>query len=162
MFPLRAGWAANEIAFTFESAEIHTVIKKLSELTGTTFLFDPEQVKGKITLLTPKKVSPEEALKLLQSALALKGYRVLKKEEGSWIVPAEKAILEETIIEVVPLKYAKAEEVAYTLAWVAPPGVRISPYYPTNSLIISGNREAVEELIKTLQGKEEKPEKQND
>jgi hypothetical protein len=31
-----------------------------------------------------------------------------------------------------------AGEVAYTLWWIAPPGVRIVPYYPTNSLIISG------------------------
>ena len=55
-----------------------------------------------------------------------------------------------TVIEVVPLQYAKAEEVADTLAWIAPPGVRIAPYLPTNSLIISGDSEAVKQLIDTL------------
>jgi general secretion pathway protein D len=117
-------------------------------------------VKGKITLLSPKKVSPEQALKLLQSALALHGYTLLKQEEGTWIVPAEKAIQLATIIEVVPLKYARAEEVADTLSALAPLGVRIVPYYPTNSLIISGNPEAVKELLGVLRGKEKKTEGQ--
>jgi type II secretory pathway component GspD/PulD (secretin) len=54
------------------------------------------------------------------------------------------------VIEVVPLQYAKAEEVADTLAWITPPGVRIVPYLPTNSLIISGDAEAVKQLIDTL------------
>jgi general secretion pathway protein D len=159
LLPLEAAWATNEVAFTFENADIQTVIKKIGELTGITFLFNPEQVKGKISLLPPKKVSPEEALKLLQSALALHGYALLKKEGGTWIVPAEKAIQLATIIEVVPLKYARADEVADTLSWIAPSGVRIAPYYPTNSLIISGNPEAVEKLIGVLRGKEKEAER---
>ncbi len=157
---LEAAWATNQVVFTFENEDIQTVIKKVGELTGTTFLFDSEQVKGKITLLSPRKISPEEVLKLLQSALALHGYTLLKKEEGTWIVPAQKATQLATIIEVVPLEYAKADEVADTLSWLAPPGVRIVPYYPTNSLIISGNPEAVKELIGVLRGKGKKAEGQ--
>jgi hypothetical protein len=42
------------------------------------------------------------------------------------------------------IKYARAGELAYTLSLVTPPRVRIVPYHPTNSLIISG---AVEQLI---------------
>ena len=46
---------------------------------------------------------------------------------------------------------------------LAPPGVTIVPYYPTNSLLIAGNPEAVAELLGTIKGKEEKPaEKQGD
>ena len=161
LLPLReVTWATNEVAFTFENADLQTVIKKVGELTGTTFLFDPEQVKGKITLLSPKKISSEETLKLLQSALALHGYTLLKKEEGTWVVPAEKVTQAETIIEVIPLKYARAAEVADTLSWVAPPGVWIAPYYPTNSLIISGNPQAVEELIGVVKEKEKRAEGQ--
>jgi general secretion pathway protein D len=154
--PLEAAGATNEVAFTFENADIQTVIKKVGALTGTTFLLDPAQVKGKITLLAPRKVSPEGALQLLQSALALHGYTLLKKAEGTWVVPAEQATQADATIEVVPLKYARADEVADTLSSIAPSGVRIVPYYPTNSLIISGNPEAVEELIGILRGKEKR------
>jgi general secretion pathway protein D len=133
--------------FTFEDADIQTVVKQVAALTGITFLFDPEQVKGKITLLAPKAVAPEEALELLRSVLALHGYTLLSRAEGIWIVPAELVASEVFTIKVVPLSYARAGEVAYALSWVAPPSVRIVPYYPTNSLIISGHPATVEGLI---------------
>ncbi|MCS6926803.1 MAG: hypothetical protein NZ578_12960 [Candidatus Binatia bacterium] len=145
---------------TFENADLHLVIKRVGEFTGTTFLFDPEQVKGKITLLTAKAVSPAEALRLLQSALTLHGYTMLVKEEGTWIVPAEQAALQESRIEVVPLRYAKAEEVAYTLNWAVPYGVRVVPYWPTNSLILAGDPALVEALLRILRGEEQPPTEQ--
>jgi type II secretory pathway component GspD/PulD (secretin) len=57
---------------------------------------------------------------------------------------------EAMIIKVVPLAYARAGELAYTLSLVAQPPLRIVPYYPTNSLIISGPRTSVEELINII------------
>ena len=133
--------------FGFENAEISTVVKHVGRLTGITFLFDPEQVKGKITVLSPKSVSPAEALELLKSALALHGYRLVSSTGGMWIVPAERLAPEAVTVKLVTLEHALAGEVAYTLWWIAPPGVRIVLYYPTNSLIISGPPAAVEKLI---------------
>ncbi len=143
-------WAVNEVSFTFKNADIQTVIEKLGKFTGTTFLFDPAEVQGKITILAPQKVSAAEALKLLESALALHGYTLVKKEEGVWVVPQHQAAHGATVVEVVPLQYAKVEEVADTLTWIAPPGVRIAPYSPTNSLIISGDPQAVAQVIAIL------------
>jgi len=142
-------WAATSEPFTFENADIHAVVKQVAALTGITVLFDPEQVKGKITLLAPKGVSPAEALELLKSALALHGYTLLSRAEGMWIVP-ERVVNEAFTITVVPLTYARAGEVAYALSWVAPPSVRIVPYYPTNNLITSGHPAAVEGLIDVI------------
>ena len=160
--PPRVAWA-EEVPFTFENADVHTVIKKASELTGITFLFDPEQVNGKITILSPKKVSPEEALELLRSALALRGYTLIEEKGIARIIPAEQAAyMARETVEVIPLEHAKAEELAYLLAYGAPYGVAIIPYYPTNSLIISGNPEAVEELVGAIQGREEKSEEKGD
>ena len=58
--------------------------------------------------------------------------------------------VEATIIEVVPLTYARAGELAFTLSLIALPRVRIVPYNPTNSLIISGPRTSVEQLINII------------
>ena len=144
--PAGPAWATSLGPFGFENADIGTVVKQVGRLTGTTFLFDPEQVKGRITLLAPKPVSPAEALELLKSALALHGYSLIPRSEGTWIVPAEQVAQEGVRIEVVPLNYARAGELAYPLSRVAP-WLRIVPYYPTNSLIISGHPDAVEELV---------------
>jgi len=132
---------------SFEDAEVSTVVKHVGKLTGITFLFDPEQVKGRITILSPNSVSPEEALEVLKSALAVYGYRVISSAGGMLIVPAERLGPEPVTVRLVTLEYASAGEVAYTLRWVAPAGVRIVPYYHTNSLVISGPPAAVETLI---------------
>jgi type II secretory pathway component GspD/PulD (secretin) len=147
---------AGEVPFSFENAELKTVIEKASELTGLAFLYDPKQLQGKISLHAPGKISPEEALELLESALALHGYALLQKGNTLWIVPTEQAPAGRPAhIEVVPLDYAEAGEVAYTLASLAPEGVRIVPYYPTNSLILYGDPQAVKALIQTIKGKGE-------
>jgi general secretion pathway protein D len=135
---------------SFENAELSTVVKHIGGLTGLTFLFDPDQVKGRITVLSPKSVSPAEALELLKSALALHGYRLVSSPGGMWIVPAERFAPEAVTVKLVTLDHALAGEVAYTLWWIAPPGVRIVPYYPTNSLIISGPPTAVQKLIEII------------
>ena len=142
--PPGPAWATSSGVFTFEDVDIGTVAGQIGRLTGTTFLFDPEQVKGRITLLAPKPVSPAEALELLKSALALHGYALVPRSEGTWIVPAERVAHDALRIEVVRLNYARAGELAYTLSRVAP-WLRIVPYYPTNSLIISGHPAAVDE-----------------
>jgi general secretion pathway protein D len=147
MCPLGRAGATSSGVLTFENADIGTVAKQIGRLTGITFLFDPEQVKGRITLLAPKPVSPAEALELLRSALTLHGYTLVRRAEGMWIVPADRMVHEAVRIEVVRLNYARADELAYALAMVAPPWVRIVPYYATNSLIISGPPAAVEELV---------------
>jgi type II secretory pathway component GspD/PulD (secretin) len=137
-----------------ESEELKAVIEKASELTGLAFLYDPKQVQGKISLHAPGKVSPEEALEILESALALHGYALLQKGNTIWIVPTEQAPAGRPAhIEVVPLDYTEVGEVAYTLASLAPEGVRIVSYYPTNSLILYGDPQAVKALIQTIKGK---------
>ena len=150
MRPPGPALATSSGVFTFENVDIGTVAKQIGQLTGTPFLFDPEQVSGRITLLAPKPVSPAEALELLKSALALHGYTLVRRAEGTWIVPAGRMAHEAVRIQVVPLNYARADELAYTLSMVAPPWVRIVPYYATNSLIISGHPAAVEELVDVI------------
>lgn len=146
MRPAGPAWATSSGTLGFENADIDIVVKPIGRHTGAPFLFDPEQVKGRITLLAPKPVSPAEALELLKSALALHGYALVPRSEGTWIVPAVRVAEGAVRIEVVRLNYARAGELAYTLSRVAP-WLRIVPYYPTNSLIISGDPAAVEELV---------------
>jgi general secretion pathway protein D len=145
--PPSLAWATPSEAFSFENADIQAVINHVAGLTGITFIFDPEQVKGTITVLSPKGVSPAVAVKLLESALALHGYSLLSRPEGMLIVPVEHVAPKATTVKVIRLNYAWADELAYTLSWVAPPWVRIVPHIPTNSLIISGPPAMVDELV---------------
>jgi general secretion pathway protein D len=141
--------ATRPLAFSFENVDLHTVVKTVAQLTGITFLFDPARVKGNITLIAPGDVSGAQALELLRSALALHGYALVARAEGTWIMPADETD-GRLVVRVVPLDYARAREVAFTLAWVAPPGVRIAPYVPTNSVVITGPARVVEQFEELL------------
>ena len=135
---------------TFKNADIQTVIEEVARLTGTTFLFDPARVQGKITVLAAGESTPAQALELLRSALALHGYLLVARPEGMWILPAQEAAGAGIVVRVIRLTYVDAEDVALTLSWAAPPGVRIAPFYPTNSVIISGPEAAVEHMVDVI------------
>jgi general secretion pathway protein D len=144
--------AATEVQFTFDAQEIETVLEKAGELTGITFVFDPEQIHGKITILAPGKLSSEDVVDLLDSALRLHGYTLVRQGSSALVVPAARAMRRiEEVFEVVPLDYARAEELAYTLTLLAP-GVRIVPDPRTNSLVIGGDPETVNELLNLIKG----------
>src|SRR4029453_8620601 len=104
-----------------ENVDVQTVVKHVAALTGITFLFDPEQVRGKITVLSPKGVSPTEALDLLKSVLALHGYSLLSRAEATWIVPADRVPSEAFTIKVVPLDHAPAGGLATPPPWDSRP-----------------------------------------
>ena len=137
----------DRVRLAFENADIQAVIAEVARLTGTTFLFDPARVKGKITVLAAGDVSPAQALKLLRSALALHGHVLVARPEGTWIVPAHEVAGPGFVVRVIRLTYADADDVAFTLGWVAPPGVRIVPFHPTNSIVISGHTAGVERML---------------
>lgn len=141
---------APQARFAFENADISIVIEEVTRRTGTTFLFDPARVKGKITVLAAGEVTPAQALELLRSALALHGYAIVNRPEGAWIVPEREAVRPGFVVRVVPLTYADAGEVASTLSWVAPPGVRVVPFFPTNSVVIAGHAAAVEQMMDAI------------
>lgn len=134
----------------FKNADIQTVIEEVARLTGTTFLFDPARVTGKITVLVAGEVTPTQALELLRSALALHGYVLVARPEAMWIVPAHEVAGPGIVVRVVRLTYVDAEDVALTLSWAAPLGVRIVPFYPTNSVVISGPEAAVDEMVDVI------------
>jgi type II secretory pathway component GspD/PulD (secretin) len=132
----------------FKDADIQTVIEEVGRVTGTTFLFDPARVKGKITVLAVGEATPAHALELLRSALALHGYVLVARPEGMWILPAQAG--PGVVVRVVRLTHVDAEDVAWTLSWAAPPGVRVVPFYPTNSVVISGPEVAVEQMVDVI------------
>jgi type II secretory pathway component GspD/PulD (secretin) len=144
-----SAFGVTQSQFAFKDADIQAVIEEVAKLTNTTFLFDPSRVKGKITVLAADDVTPAQALELLRSVLAVHGYGLVARPEGTWIVAAQPATTK-VVVREVRLTYVDAEDVAWTLSWAAPPGVRIVPFHPTNSVVISGPEDAVERMVDVI------------
>mgnify|MGYP000414678516 CR=1 FL=1 len=117
------------------------LIKYISEATGRNFITDPA-VKGKVTVYSPVRISPDEAFETFVSILRVQGYAVQKSGTAYKIVPLKEGIgqgedaavgrkmgseLETVVTQIVPLKVGVAAE----LAKILPPCLgRSTPFPP--------------------------------
>ena len=56
------------VSIDFNNVDINVFIKFMSELSGTNFVVD-QRVKGKVTIISPSKISMTEAYKVFESVL---------------------------------------------------------------------------------------------
>ena len=64
--------------------------KFISEITGRNFILD-DRVKGKVTIISPGKISVEEAFAVFQSVLQVKGFTTVPSGAILKILPAQEA-----------------------------------------------------------------------
>jgi general secretion pathway protein D len=78
---------ANQITMNFQNVDIPVLAKFISEITGRNFIID-ESVRGKVTIISPSKVTPEQAYAIFQSVLQVKGFTTVQAGKVIKIVPA--------------------------------------------------------------------------
>ena len=71
----------------FQNVDIPVLAKFISEITGRNFIID-ESVRGKVTIISPSKVTPEQAYAIFQSVLQVKGFTTVQAGKVIKIVPA--------------------------------------------------------------------------
>lgn len=77
--PTLAATPENTIAMSFKDKEITQIIEAYSKASGEKFIIDPD-VRGKMTIISPEKVPAAEALHLVASALAVRGFAIAKQD----------------------------------------------------------------------------------
>ena len=91
--PLRSSASAEElppqntITMNFQNVDIPVLAKFISEITGRNFIID-ESVRGKVTIISPSKVTPEQAYSIFQSVLQVKGFTTVQAGKIIKIEPA--------------------------------------------------------------------------
>ena len=108
------------VSIDFNNVDINVFIKFMSELTGTNFVVD-QRVKGKVTIISPSKISLNEVYKVFESVLEVHGYTTVQSGEVVKRIPSpdarsksiETKLREETTTprdrgdtQLIPLKYA--------------------------------------------------------
>ncbi len=68
------------VSMDFNNVDIGLFIEFISEMTGKNFVID-NKVKGKITIISPAKVSLNEAYKVFESVLEVHGYATVQSGE---------------------------------------------------------------------------------
>ena len=164
-----AAHAADEgISMNFSSADITMVVKYISEMTGKNFIVD-SRVTGKVTILSPRKVSKEEAYKVFESILEVYGYTAVPSGNVTKIVPSANAKLmggtgsggprlsaearDSMITQLLPLRFVGAENMVNALRPLIPPTSYIAAYAQSNTLIIvdmESNIKRLGEIVERL------------
>lgn len=149
-----------------KNADISAIVKIFSKKTKRNYILD-ENVKGKVTIYLPGKVSSDEAIRILETVLALKGFSSVPVSENLWkIVPARQArgdtIPTQTgraedpptgavVTRLVPLKYISAEDMQQLLSQLISSNGMINAYTGTNSLIVIDSEDNVERLMDIIE-----------
>ena len=152
------------VSIDFNNVDINLFIKFMSELTGTNFVVD-QNVKGKVTIISPARISLEEAYRVFESVLEVNGFTAVKAGEIVKILPApeartrniqtlleqEKASPEDRVVtQLIPLKYADPEEVKRLFTPLVSKNSVILGYAPANTVIITDVQSNIQRLIKIL------------
>jgi len=147
-----------KVNIDFNDADIKVVVKFMAELTGLNFVID-EKVRGKVTIISPKKVTKEEAMKVFESTLEVYGYTLVEAGNIIKIIPATEARQrgsfgpgsgqpgDRMVTRLIQLKYIKADEMVTTLRPLVPPTSYITAYSSTNTMILADYASNIEKIL---------------
>jgi general secretion pathway protein D len=162
--PPETGQNGRYVSIDFNDVEIGVFIKFISELTGKNFVVD-QRVNGKVTIISPSKISIDEAFKVFESVLEVNGFAAVKAGEVTKIVPAPdartkniKTLLQaesndpddRIITQLIPMKYASPDEIKKLFTPLISKNSVLLDYAPTNMLILTDTQSNVQRLLNIL------------
>ena len=65
------------ITMNFQNVDLPVLAKFISEITGKNFVLD-ENVRGRVSIISPTRVTPEQAYSIFQSVLQVKGFTTVQ------------------------------------------------------------------------------------
>ena len=153
------------VTIDFDNVDIVLFIKFISELTGKNFVVD-KGVKGKVTIISPTKISVQEAYRVFESVLEVHGFTTVPAGNIIKIVPAlharsknietrlrEEAITPEdkVVTQLIPLDYANPNELKKLFAPLISKSSVIASYPPTRMLIVTDVLSNIKRLLRIVE-----------
>jgi general secretion pathway protein D len=153
------------VTIDFDNVDIGLFIKFISELTGKNFVVD-KAVRGKVTIISPTKISVKEAYKVFESVLDVHGFTTVPAGSIIKIVPAvharskniETKLREEgispedkVVTQLIPLAYANPDELKKLFAPLISKSSLIVSYRPTRMLIVTDVFSNIKRLLKIIE-----------
>ena len=115
------------VMMDFQDVELPTLIKFVSEITGKNFVVD-DKVRGKVSVVSPTRITVDEAYRVFQSVLQVKGFSVVDTGPVVKIIPTKDvkgaglpierdndAPSETFVTRLVPLRHLEAAQAAQVL-----------------------------------------------
>ena len=153
------------VTIDFDNVDIAIFIKFISELTGKNFVID-KGVKGKITIISPTKITVDEAYKVFESVLEVHGFTTVPAGKIIKIVPAVEARAkrvetrlrkrgivpqDKVVTQLIPLKYADPNEIKKLFAPLISKSSVMVAYPPTGMLIVTDVLSNIARLLRIIE-----------
>jgi general secretion pathway protein D len=133
----------------FKNVDIQEMIKLVADITGKTLVIDP-RVKGRVNVISTKKLSETELYNLFLSVLEVQGFTAIEVGDVVRILPRKDARTSAVpvtnygnlgndayITQVIQLYNVSAAKVLPVLRPLAPQHAHLAAYAPSNAIIIS-------------------------
>jgi len=152
------------VTIDFENVDINLFIKYISELTGKNFIID-KAVRGNVTIVSPTKISVDEAYKVFESVLEVQGFTTVPAGSIIKIVPSADArsksvetgftgdtgeVTDKIVTQLIPLKYADPEELKKLFTPLVSKNSVVISYPATNLLIVTDVLSNINRLIQII------------
>ncbi len=152
------------VSIDFNDVDIGIFIKFISELTGKNFVID-QRVKGKVTIISPGKISVNEAYKVFESVLEVNNFAAVKSGKIIKIIPSPDARTksiktkleseaespdDKIVTQLIPLKYADPDEIKKLFMPLISKNSVLLSYKPTNMLILTDVYSNIQRLMGIL------------
>ncbi len=152
------------VTIDFDDVDIALFIKFISELTGKNFVVD-KAVRGKVTIISPTKISVDEAYRVFESVLEVHGFTTVPAGTVVKIIPSVEArsknietrLREEAsdpedkiVTQLIPLEYANPDELKKLFAPLISKSSVIVSYAPTGTLIVTDVLSNIQRLLRII------------
>jgi len=151
------------LSMDFTDVDLPVLIKFMSEQTKKNFIFD-ERVQGKITIISPRRVTLAEAYDVFLSVLQVKGFTTVEEGNTIKIILAREARQEtiptgagngtlpgaEFITRLVPLQHLESTEVVPLVTPLISKNGMVSAFGSSNTLMLIDSRANIDRILTIL------------
>lgn len=146
-----SGKNAQYVTMDFDGVDIAMMIKFIADLTKKNFIVDPS-VSGKVTVISPRKMTVDEAYRVFESVLEVNGFTTVPMGNVTKIMKSSDAVtkgvetktgvqalkVDKLVTQLIPLKYADCEDIKNLLTPLMSRGAsQILSYAQSNILIVT-------------------------
>ncbi len=151
------------IYFNVADEDIREVVKQISRALGKNFLLD-DKLKGKITIISERKMTKDEIWEAFQSALDVLGYTIVQGPAGLLRIVAVRDALsnpidlysdaspftDRFITRLITLKNISASDMANVIKGLVSKEGNLFAYPVTNTLILTDSGTNIDRLLKLI------------
>ena len=153
------------ITIDFDNVDIRLFIKYISELTGKNFIID-KTVKGNVSIISPTRISEEEAYRVFESVLSVNGFTTVKAGAMIKIMPAVRARTEnidtlrhgksstpedKIVTQLIPLTHTTPAEMKKVLAPLISKTSVVIAHTPSGMLIVTDTLSNIQKLLTIIE-----------